>query len=69
MEKLQEDLIDKITSLGGEFVKTDKWDNTITHVIAKLEPDNSGLPEKVMGAIAGGKFVLTKVIQLFATLP
>ena len=62
IEKLQEDLINMIQSLGGEFVATDKWDNSVTHVIAKLAPDKEGLPEKVMGAIAGGKFVLTKVI-------
>ena len=62
MEKLEEELVEKIESLGGEFVPTDQWDNSITHVIAKLEPEKEGLPEKVMGAIAGGKWVLTKVI-------
>ena len=61
MEKLEEELVEKIESLGGEFVPTDQWDNSITHVIAKLQPEKEGLPEKVMGAIAGGKWVLTKV--------
>ena len=61
-QKLEQELIEKIQSLGGEFVLTEQWDNSITHVIAKLEPEKEGLPEKVMGAIAGGKWVLTKVI-------
>ena len=43
-------------------METEKWDNSVSHVIAKLEPDKEGLPEKVMGAIAGGKWVLTKVM-------
>ena len=62
IEKLKNDLITMIQSLGGEYVETEKWDNSVSHVIAKLEPDKEGLPEKVMGAIAGGKWVLTKVI-------
>lgn len=50
-----------IKSLGGDYVDTDVWDDSVTHVIAKLDPEKEGLPEKVMGAIAGGKLVLTKV--------
>ena len=68
MEKLEEELVEKIESLGGEFVPTDQWDNSITHVIAKLQPEKDGLPEKVMGAIAGGKWVLTKVIMVIFLL-
>ena len=58
----QEEIIYMIRTLGGEYVATEKWDNTITHVIAMLDPKKEGLPEKVMGAIANGKFVLTKVV-------
>ena len=62
MDKLRLEIINRIQSLKGEYVDTDQWDNSITHVIAKLEPDKEGLPEKVMGAIAAGRLVLTKVI-------
>ena len=61
MDKQRQEIINMIKSLGGEYVETDIWDNSVTHVIAKLEPEKEGLPEKVMGAIAGGKLVLTKV--------
>ena len=64
IDELKRDVIQMIQSLGGEYVDTDVWDNSITHVIAKLEPDKEGLPEKVMGAIAGGKLVLTKVMNI-----
>ena len=64
IDELRRDVIEMIQSLGGEYVDTDVWDDSITHVIAKLEPDQEGLPEKVMGAIAGGKLVLTKVINI-----
>ena len=62
MDKLRLEIINMIQSLKGEYVDTDQWDPSITHVIAKLEPDKEGLPEKVMGAIAAGRLVLTKVI-------
>ena len=64
IDELRRDVIEMIQSLGGEYVDTDVWDDSITHVIAKLEPDKEGLPEKVMGAIAGGKLVLTKVMNI-----
>ena len=62
IERQRQEIINMIQSLKGEYVETDKWDNSISHVIAKLDPDKEGLPEKVMGAIAGGKWVLTKVM-------
>ena len=62
MDKLRLEIINMIQVLKGEYVETDKWDNSISHVIARLDIDKEGLPEKVMGAIAAGKFVLTKVM-------
>lgn len=61
IDQLKRDVIQMIKSLGGDYVDTDVWDDSVTHVIAKLDPEKEGLPEKVMGAIAGGKLVLTKV--------
>ena len=65
MDKLKLEVINMIQRLKGEYVDTDKWDNSISHVIARLDVDKEGLPEKVMGAIAAGKFVLTKVIMIY----
>ena len=61
IDQLKREVIQMIKSLGGDYVDTDVWDDSVTHVIAKLDPEKEGLPEKVMGAIAGGKLVLTKV--------
>ena len=66
MDKLRLEIISKIESLKGEYVDTDQWDNSITHVIAMLEHDKEGLPEKVMGAIAAGRLVLTKVKMTYS---
>ena len=66
MEKLKQEVINMIKSLGGECLETDIWDNSVTHVIAKLEPEKEGLPEKVMGAIAAGRLVLTKVKMTYS---
>ena len=61
-EARKEEVISRMKSLGGELVDTDEWDDRVTHVIAHFEPSNyDGLPEKVMGAIAAGRFVVTKV--------
>ena len=65
MEKLKTDIIAKLEELGGKYIDSDAWDNRITHVIAHVdEKNNGGLSEKVMGAIASGKWVLTKVCNL-----
>ena len=61
IDQLKREVIQMIKSLGGDYVDTDVWDDSVTHVIAKLDPEKEGLPEKVMGAIARGKLVLTKV--------
>ena len=55
------EVISRLTSLQGELVDTDEWDDRVTHVIYYANPTTEGLPEKVMGAIAAGRFVVTKV--------
>ena len=63
MERLKTDIITKMTELGGKHIDSDAWDTRITHVIAHVDEWKSqgGLSEKVMGAIASGRWVLTKV--------
>merc|ERR1719150_1297658 len=46
--------------LGGEIIEGDEWDDRVTHVVAHMDPQKEGLPEKVMAAIAAGRFVVTK---------
>lgn len=61
-EEARAEVIFRMKSLGGELVETDEWDDRVTHVIAHFQPFKyDGLPEKVMGAIAAGRFVVTKV--------
>ena len=61
MDRTRAEIVRKVESLGGEYVDSDEWKDRVTHVVAHLQPDKEGLPEKVMGAIAAGKFVVTKV--------
>ena len=55
-----EDLVQKIRWLGGLYVTSDEWDPRVTHVITEVDNKRQGKPEKVMAAIAGGRWVLTK---------
>ena len=62
MEKMKTEIINKMKDLGAKYIDSDAWDTRITHVIAHVDAKSQeGLSEKVMGAIASGKWVLTKV--------
>ena len=61
MENTKAELIGKVRILGGEIIEGDEWDDRVTHVVAHMDPQKEGLPEKVMAAIAAGRFVVTKV--------
>ena len=65
MERMKSDIVAKMTELGGKYIDSDAWDTRITHVIAHVDEKlGGGLSEKVMGAIASGKWVLTKVYNI-----
>jgi len=53
-------IIQKLKSLGGRYVEKDEWDPSVTHVIAYVDNEREGMSEKVMAAIAAGRWVLTK---------
>ena len=61
VDRTKAEIVRKVESLGGEYVDSDEWEDRVTHVVAHFQTDREGLPEKVMGAIAAGKFVVTKV--------
>ena len=61
MEALKNEVIEKLQKLGGEYLDVDEWDDRITHVITYVDGRKEGMSEKVMGAIAAGRWVLTKV--------
>ena len=42
IDQLKRDVIQMIKSLGGDYVDTDVWDDSVTHVIAKLDPEKEG---------------------------
>ena len=60
-DEARAEVVSRLTSLQGELVDTDEWEDRVTHVIHWCNPTTEGLPEKVMGAIAAGRFVVTKV--------
>ena len=62
VEKERQDVMDKLVKLGAEVLDTDHYEENCTHVITNFDKKKEGLSEKVMGAIAAGKWVLTKVI-------
>ena len=62
VEKERQDVMDKLVKLGAEVLDTDHYEENCTHVITNFDKKKEGLSDKVMGAIAAGKWVLTKVI-------
>ena len=61
MDGLRSEVVDKLQKLGGEYLDVDEWDDRITHVVTYVDGRKEGMSEKVMGAIAAGRWVLTKV--------
>ena len=60
MEQEKKTLIENIKSLNASYVDIEKWRDNITHVVYFAKHDKAGMTEKVMGAIAGGQWVVTK---------
>ena len=50
----------RIRELGGGFLDTDQWEPSITHVVIFLSHGKDCNGEKVMAAIAAGRWVVTK---------
>ena len=60
MEQEKKTVIDNIKSLNGSYVEVEKWRDNITNVVYFSTPDKIGMTEKVMSAIAAGRWVVTK---------
>ena len=60
MEKEKKTVIDNIKSVNGSYVDVDKLRDNITHVVYFAKHDKVGMTEKVMSAIAAGRWVVTK---------
>ena len=60
MKEQKEEIINCIKKLGGTVIEKDDWDNRVTHVIAYIDGKKESMSEKVMAALAAGRWVLTK---------
>lgn len=60
MKGQKEEIISSIKKLGGTVIEKDDWDNRVTHVIAYIDGKKESMSEKVMAALAAGRWVLTK---------
>ena len=60
MKEQKEEIIATIKKLGGTVIERDDWDNKVTHVIAYIDGKKESMSEKVMAALAAGRWVLTK---------
>merc|ERR1719153_2240731 len=60
IDQEKKNVIYYIKELGGSYVEEDKWTDDITHVVYFAKYEKSGLTEKVMAAIAAGRWVVTK---------
>ena len=56
----KEQITTKLTYLGGQYLEGDEWDTRVTHVIMNVDGKKEGMSEKVMAAIAAGRWVLTR---------
>ena len=56
----REGVLARIRELGGGFLDTDQWEPSITHVVIFLRHGKDCNGEKVMAAIAAGRWVVTK---------
>ena len=53
-------LIAMIRELGGSVIEKDEWDPRVTHVVAHVDGKKESMSEKVMAALAGGRWVVTR---------
>ena len=60
MEKMKKDITKKIKTLGGAVLDSECWHDAITHVVSYAKTRKEGMSEKVMGAIAAGRWVVTQ---------
>ena len=60
MEQEKKNVINKIETLGGRYLDEDIWKDEITHVVYFTRHESSGMTEKVMAALAAGRWVVTK---------
>ena len=59
MQAEKEKVIGMIRKLGGRLIESDEWEPSITHVVTFVMGGREGLSEKVMAAIAAGRWVVT----------
>ena len=50
---------DNIKFLGGTIIETEKWHDDITHVVSFSPSDEDRMTEKIMAALAAGRWVVT----------
>ena len=56
----KDELIAMIRELGGSVIEKDEWDPRVTHVVAHVDGKKESMSEKVMAALAGGRWVVTR---------
>ena len=56
----KDELIGMIRELGGSVIEKDEWDPRVTHVVAHVDGKKESMSEKVMAALAGGRWVVTR---------
>ena len=56
----KDELIRMIRELGGSVIEKDEWDPRVTHVVAHVDGKKESMSEKVMAALAGGRWVVTR---------
>merc|ERR550532_3391441 len=49
-----------IRELGGSVIEKDEWDPRVTYVVAHVDGKKESMSEKVMAALAGGRWVVTR---------
>ena len=59
VEQEKKRTIESIKFLGGTIIETDKWHDDITHVVAFSLADMERMTEKIMSALAAGRWVVT----------
>ena len=59
VEQEKRKIIEGIKFLGGIIRETDKWHDDITHVVAFSLADMERMTEKIMSALAAGRWVVT----------
>ena len=59
VEEERKKIIAGITALGGTILGGDKWDEDITHVVTFCLADMERMTEKIMCALAAGKWIVT----------